>query len=126
MSQEDTVEGGGGSVHLRKVLSRGNTGGDVVWGGDVGVLAPMEQRLEVISVRFLIQVTKLKEKSLRVGSWRKVATNKVLQGEETQLLQIYLDRRQATVVEWASLRPIFGVCVRGVGYEGGGKLRVPW
>ena len=25
-----------------------------------------------------------------------------------------------------ALLPIFGVCVRGAGYEGGGKLRVPW
>ena len=37
MAQEDTVEGGGGSVHIRKVLSRGNTGGAFVWVGDVGV-----------------------------------------------------------------------------------------
>ena len=30
------------------------------------------------------------------------------------------------MVEWVALLPIFGVCVRGAGYEGGGKLRVPW
>ena len=31
------MEGGSGSGHPRKVLLRGNTGGAVVWGGDVGV-----------------------------------------------------------------------------------------
>ena len=42
MSQEDTVEGGGGSGHLRKVLSSRSTGGAVVWGGDVGVFGANE------------------------------------------------------------------------------------
>ena len=35
---EDDVEGGGGDGHIRKVLSRGNKGGAVVWGGDVGLV----------------------------------------------------------------------------------------
>ena len=37
MDQEDTVEGGGASGHLREVISYGNTGGAVVWVGYVGV-----------------------------------------------------------------------------------------
>ena len=50
----------------------------------------------------------------------------VLQGEGTQLLQTYVDIRQATVMEWVPLRPILDVCTRETGYEGGGRLRVPW
>ena len=50
---------------------------------------------------------------------------KVLQGAGTHPLRTYVDRRQVTVAEWVSLRPIFDVCERGMGYEGGGKLRVP-
>ena len=30
------------------------------------------------------------------------------------------------MVKWVALRPIFEVCTREIGYEGGGKLRVPW
>ena len=37
-----------------------------------------------------------------------------------------MDRIQVTVVEWVSLRPIFDVFARDTGYEGGGRLRVPW
>ena len=52
--------------------------------------------------------------------------NKLLRGEETQLIQTYLDKRQATVAEWVALRNIFDVCTREMGYEVGGKLRVFW
>ena len=33
---------------------------------------------------------------------------------------------QATVLERVSLWPIFEVCVRDTGYEGGGRLQVTW
>ena len=50
----------------------------------------------------------------------------VLQGVGTHTLRKYVDRRQATVVEWVANRPIFGVCARETGYEGEGRLRVAW
>ena len=31
-----------------------------------------------------------------------------------------------TVAEWVAIRPIFDVCARETGYEGGGRLQVPW
>ena len=34
--------------------------------------------------------------------------------------------QHVTVVEWVSIRPIFDLCVRDTGYEGGGRLWVPW
>ena len=88
------------------------------------LLVPMAYRLEGAHVGFLWCVTKLKENKLKYGLWRKAATNKVIQGAETQPLQTYLDRMQATVAKWVALRPIFDICVRETGYEGGGKLRM--
>ena len=35
-----------------------------------------------------------------------------------------MERIQATVAEWVDLRPIFDVCSRETGYEGGGKFQV--
>ena len=35
-------------------------------------------------------------------------------------------RRQETVAEWVTNRPIFDVCARNTGFEGGGRLWVPW
>ena len=35
-------------------------------------------------------------------------------------------RQKATVAEWVATRPIFDVCAQETGYEGGGRLRVPW
>ena len=88
--------------------------------------SPIAQRLEVVDVGFLIQVTKLKAKRLKEGLWWKVAAKKVLQGAGTQPLHTHLYRRQATVVEWVALPPIFKVCARDTGYEGWGKLQEPW
>ena len=86
------------------------------------LLVPTAQRLEVFHVGFLRQVTKLKAKILKDGLWHKVAAEKVLLGAGTQPLQTYLDRRQVKVEEWVALWPIFEVCMRETGYEGGGGL----
>ena len=37
-----------------------------------------------------------------------------------------IGKRQATVSEWVDLRPIFEVCAKETGYEGGGRLWEPW
>ena len=41
-------------------------------------------------------------------------------------LRDYINKRQATVAEWVDLRPIFEVCVKEIGHEGGGRLQEPW
>ena len=97
------------------------------FGADTWVLMKkMIQRLEGSHVSFLRQFTRKQGTWWRVGSWRKVKAYAVLQGVGTHTLRKYVDRRQATVVEWVANRPIFGVCARETGYEGGGRLRVPW
>ena len=50
----------------------------------------------------------------------------VLQGAGKQTLRTYVDRLQAEVAEWVATRPIFDVCARETGYEGGGRLHVTW
>ena len=39
----------------------------------------------------------------------------------TKPLWEYIDKRQAKVLEWVALWPIFEVCVNETGYKGGGK-----
>ena len=91
----------------------------LLFGAETWVLsAPMAKKLEGVHVGFLRQVTRLKD-----GSWQKVALDKVLREGGTQPLQTYIGRRQATVAEWVALRPIFEVCAKETGYEGGGRLR---
>ena len=84
------------------------------------MLVQIAQRLEGVYVGFLRQVKKLNPKRIKDGSWQKVTSDRVLQGEGTKLIQTYLEIRQATVVEWVALQTIFEVCARDVGYEGGG------
>ena len=49
-----------------------------------------------------------------------------LKEEGTQTLGTYVDRHQTTVAEWVALRPIYEVCDRYIGYEGGGSHSEPW
>ena len=37
-----------------------------------------------------------------------------------------MNRLQATVAKWLATQTIFDVCAREMGYEGGGRLRLPW
>ena len=72
----------------------------------------MAQRLEVFQVGLLIPVMKLKARMLKDGLWRKVVADKLIKGSGTQLLQMYVDRRQATMAELVALHTILKVCAR--------------
>ena len=74
----------------------------------------------------LQQVMSMKEERKKDGSCKKVASDRVLQGEGTQPIHTYIYRRQVKVLEWVALRPIFELCTKGERYEGGGRLREPW
>ena len=45
-----------------------------------------------------------------------------MQTVETKRLGEYINKRQETVSEWVDLRPIFEVCAKETGYEGGGRF----
>ena len=55
-----------------------------------------------------------------------MAAEKVLEKAGTQSLGTYIDRRQATLAEWVTLRPILEVCDRETVYEQGGKRQETW
>ena len=57
---------------------------------------------------------------------RQFPKEEVLQREGTQMLRKYVARQQETVAEWVATRPIFVVCARETGFEGGVRLRVRW
>ena len=44
----------------------------------------------------------------------------------TKTLWEYIKRSQAKVAEWVDLRPVFEVCVKETGFEGGGRERKQW
>ena len=104
---------------------RGNTGGAVVWGRDVGVVGANGK--EAIGILCGVPYTgdKVEGKILRDGLRRKVSSNKILQGAGTQPLQTYLGMRQATVVEWVALRPYLIYAQEGQATRGWG-LQLTW
>ena len=42
------------------------------------------------------------------------------------MARIYIEKQQATVAQWVALHPLFEVCARETGYEGGGRRRKVW
>ena len=54
----------------------------------------------------------------KIGTWRQVATEMVLDKAGTQPLGNYIERRQATMAEWVPLRPILEVFDIEICYEG--------
>ena len=49
-------------------------------------------------------------------TWGQVAADKVLEKAGTHSLGTYIERRQATVVEWMASRSILEICDRDTGY----------
>ena len=86
----------------------------------------MSRKLEGAHVGFLRQITGQRAVRREDGTWRQVEEDKVFKKTGTQSLGNYIYRRQTTVAEWVTLRPILEVCDRETGYEGGGRRREPW
>ena len=62
-------------------------------------------------------------KQLGDGTWETPGAEGIREASRIHLDRIYIERRQATMVQWVALLPLFEVCVRGTGYEGGGGGR---
>ena len=64
-----------------------------------------------------------RENQLGYGTWETLGAEGIREAAGTQSARIYIERRQATVAQWVVLRPLFDVCARETGYEGGGRRR---
>ena len=60
------------------------------------------------------------------GTWSRAEVGIVIKEAGTHTLGTYIDRRQTTVTEWVTLKPIYEVCYREIGYGGGGRHRETW
>ena len=72
------------------------------------------------------QLTGKKSRRENDGSWRRSASDSVIQEAGTQLLQTYIGWMQEAVEEWIALRTILEVCAKETGYEGRRMHQDPW
>ena len=88
----------------------------------------MLQKLKGVHVGFLHQMMGKKDRRLGGKTWQQEGADKEIHMAGTKPLREYINKRQATVAERVDLRPIFKVCVKEAGYEGGGGggFREPW
>ena len=95
----------------------------LIFGSKTWVLmAAMMQNIEGVHVGFLRKVAGKKARRIGDETWQKEGADSVLQAAGTKPLMEYTKKRQAVVVEWVALRPIFEVCVKETGYMGGGSF----
>ena len=76
----------------------------------------MLQKLKGVKLGFLRKVTGMKDKRLGEEIRQKYGAYRVIQEAGTKPLREYINKSQATVVEWVSLQPISKVCARETGY----------
>ena len=86
----------------------------------------MERTVEGTHTGFLIPVRGKWERQKADRTWVTTNVEVVREAEGTHPEMAHIGRRQGTVAQWVMLRPIFEVCERETGYEGGGRRREAW
>ena len=90
------------------------------------LLASMGNRIGGMHTEFLQMITGKIENQLGDETWETPGSEGIQEAAVTQLYRIYIERQQATVEQWGGIRPLFKLCTRETGYEGGGQRRKVW
>ena len=99
----------------------------LLYGSEMWVLlAKMDKKVEGEHMGFLRNIVVKQARRIVYGTWETPGEEVVQETAGTQSEMTYIGRRQSTVAQWMSLRPIFKVCEGGKGYEGGGLRREAW
>ena len=81
------------------------------------LLASIKKMIEGTHTEFLRMITGKITKKLEDETWETTGSEGTREAAGTKLDMIYIERRQATVVQWVLLHPLFGVCTRETEYE---------
>ena len=118
-ARNTTPMGGGRSQGVGKFLQGCFAGNSIVLVRNLGPLASMAKRIYGMHTNFLPMITRKRAKQLEDGTWETPGAEGIREAAGTQLDRIYIERCQTTVAQWVALRPLFEVCARETGYEGG-------
>ena len=99
----------------------------ILYGTETWVLlASLKNRIEGTHTEFLQEITGKRAKQLEDGTWEMPGAEGIREAAGTWSERTYIERRQETVAQWVALRPLFQVCAKETGYEGGGRRRKVW
>ena len=84
------------------------------------LLLSITKRIEGTHADLLQMITGKRTRRLGDGTWENLGAEGAQEAAGTQSDRIYIEIQQVTVVQWVALRPLFEVCTRKTGYEGGG------
>ena len=125
-TMEHLEAGGGGSSHIFDILQSGGAGGATVQCGDVGDINGRGEAIIRGTNVFFTTGEREKGKRSLYRNYQQERAESILKVAGTQYVRTYIDRRQAMVVQWVALRPLFEFCAQQeTGYEGGGADITP-
>ena len=96
----------GVSSHIGDFIQSGGAGSDIILSGDVGAINVQGEALSGGTYGFLMTGDGEKAKRSSDRNWRQEGSESVLKAARTQAVRMYINRRQATVAQWVSLRTI--------------------
>ena len=99
----------------------------LLYGSEAWVLlASMANSIEETHTELLQMIMGKRLKQLEDETWETPGAEVTREGLGNQSESIYIEQQQATVAQWVALRPLFEVCARETGYEGGEWRREVW
>ena len=104
LDQTFALDGGSRASIIGKVLSRGISGGAIIWEGCIGALCAYGAEVIGRQIRFSTADHKYKGKKAEVRFMAAGNIKKVLQEAGTQELMTYVDSRKLKVVKLVALQ----------------------
>ena len=99
----------------------------LLYGSETWVLsAAMERKAEVMNIGLIGQIKGKRARRLGDRAWETPIAEEVQEAVGTQSDMTYIGRQKATMTQWVALRPLFEVCARDKGYEGGRRRGKAW
>ena len=99
----------------------------ILYGLETWVLsASMEKRIEGTHTEFLRMITGKRSNNLGDRIWETPGEEGIQEATGNQSDRICIEQKKANVAQWVALRPLFEVCARDTGYDGGGRRRKVW
>ena len=115
----------GADPRVAKFFYRAVTQAVLLFGLETWVIfAAMERMVDGTHTGFLRQIMGKRDWQNTYRTWVNPRAEVVQEAVGTQSAMTYIGRIQGTVAQWVALHPIFEVCAREAGYEGGGCRRV--
>ena len=115
LARETSMKRGGGPASVSNIISGSGTGGINFWGGDLDFVGGNVPESVGSACGIPQTYDKAEGKTSEGRDLDKQGSHKGVQVSGNLDTGVYIDKRQAAVVDWLALRPILEICDRETG-----------